>query len=65
MKVKALVSFAGIVTMAKGEEREIKDSYVLKDLLRVGYVEEVKVKVSAEPKTKPKTRQKKVKADEN
>lgn len=51
MKVKALVSFAGSVTMAVGEEKEIKDKAILKDLLRAEYVEEVS--------------KKKVKADEN
>lgn len=42
MKVKALVSFAGQVTMAPGEVRDIKDKAVVKDLLRAGYVEEAK-----------------------
>lgn len=42
MKVKALVSFAGKVTMAKNEVKEIKDKEVLADLLQARYVEEVK-----------------------
>ncbi|PGT89209.1 hypothetical protein [Bacillus sp. AFS040349] len=42
MKVKALVSFAGIVTMGKNEVREIKDNDVRESLIRVGYVEEIK-----------------------
>ncbi|UGB31702.1 hypothetical protein [Metabacillus sp. B2-18] len=41
MKVKALVSFAGIVTMGKNEVREIKDNDVRESLIRVGYVEEI------------------------
>jgi len=57
MRVKALKSFAGKVTMSFGEVREIKDKVVLKDLLRAGYVEEIK-----EDEDKGK---KKVKADEN
>ncbi len=44
MKVKALVSFAGVVTMRKGEEKYIDNKVVCKDLLQAGYVEEVKVK---------------------
>lgn len=42
MKVKALVSFAGQVTMAPGEVRDIKDKVIREDLIRAGYVEEVK-----------------------
>lgn len=42
MKVQALVSFAGQVTMAPGEVREIKDKAICKDLIDAGYVEEVK-----------------------
>jgi hypothetical protein len=52
MKVKAKVSFSGLLTMSKGEELEIKDKTICEDLLSAGYVEEVKSK-------------KKVKADEN
>ncbi|MDM5199250.1 hypothetical protein QUF79_14610 [Fictibacillus enclensis] len=54
MKVKALVSFAGIVTMSQGEEKVLNDKEVAKDLLQAGYVQEVK-----SPKSK------KVKADES
>ncbi len=42
MKVKALVSFSGIVTMSKGEEKEITNKEIFKDLLKANYVEEVK-----------------------
>lgn len=52
MKVKAKVSFSGLITMHQGEEREIEDKAIRDDLLGAGYVEEVKTK-------------KKVKADEN
>lgn len=55
MKVKALVSFAGMVTMARGEERDILDENVCKDLLRAKYVEELK----------NKTTRRKVKSDED
>lgn len=52
MKIKATVSFSGIVTMAAGEIAEIGAGEVLDDLLRAGYVRKVqperKGKVSAD-----------------
>ena len=39
---KALGSFSGLISMAKGETREIKDKEIIKDLLKAGYIEEVK-----------------------
>lgn len=42
MQVKALVSFAGKVTMSKGEVGEISDLSIANDLLKAGYIEEVK-----------------------
>lgn len=42
MKVRALVSFAGTFSMYKGEEKECNDKVILQDLLKAGYVEEVK-----------------------
>lgn len=44
MKVRALISFAGIVTMVKDEELEIKDKEVYEDLINAGYVEDAKKK---------------------
>jgi hypothetical protein len=44
MKVKARISFSGLVSMGKGEEKEITDKLILDDLLRAGYVEDVKSK---------------------
>ncbi len=38
MKVQALVSFTGCVTMHKNEIQDITDDTVVKDLLRAGYV---------------------------
>lgn len=35
---KAIKSFSGIISMKKGDEREIKDEDVAKDLLRAGFV---------------------------
>lgn len=40
--LKALTSFSGVVSMREGETREIDDAAVVADLLRAGYVEEVK-----------------------
>ena len=40
--LKALTSFSGIVSMCEGDTREIDDAAVVADLLRAGYVEEVK-----------------------
>lgn len=41
MKYKATVSFAGQVSMKKGETRELESS-LAKPLLKAGYIEEVK-----------------------
>lgn len=52
---KALKSFSGIVSMYEGETREIEDADVVADLLKAGYIAEVKpkrgrnVKKSGEP----------------
>ena len=35
-------SFSGAISMCEGETREIKDADLVADLLRAGYVEEVK-----------------------
>ena len=52
MQYKALVSFTGLVAMAKGEVREISDLSLAKDLLKAGYIEEVKEKKTRSPKRK-------------
>lgn len=54
---KALVSFGGKVSMGAGEVRDLTDATIIKDLLRAGYIEEIKpaekvVKAKAEEKTK-------------
>ena len=59
MKIKALVSFSGRLSMAKGEIGEYSDKTVLSDLLSAGYIEEVKETAEA-----PK-RKRGVKADES
>lgn len=42
MKYKALVSFVGKISMAKGSVREISDKELISDLLNAKYIEEVK-----------------------
>ena len=41
---RALKSFSGAISMHEGETREIKDAAIVADLLRVGYIAEVKPK---------------------
>lgn len=48
MLYKAKVSFTGKVTMAMDEVREITDQSIVKDLLKAGYIEEVKKKKKKE-----------------
>ena len=54
MLVKALVSFAGKLSMYEGEIKEVEDGYVVQDLLRAKYIEPVKVE--AKPEVKPKAK---------
>lgn len=42
MRVKALKTFVGLVSMVIGEERDIREKYILDDLLRAGYIVPVK-----------------------
>lgn len=60
-KVKAKVSFAGLVTMGAGEVKDIESAELVKDLISAGYVEECKSS-SAPQREKAKKR---VMADEN
>ena len=46
-RIKCLVPFVGIVSMAPGEEREVSDE-VAADLVRVKYVKEIKTSKNAE-----------------
>lgn len=52
MLVKAKHSFAGVISMGEGEERELSEGAVLKDLLSAGYVEEVKKKAVKQSESK-------------
>lgn len=38
MIYRALKSFSGVISMAAGEERELKDQYLIDNLLKVGYI---------------------------
>lgn len=42
MIYKAKVNFSGIISMEVGEKRDIADAAIATDLLRAGYIEEVK-----------------------
>ena len=50
---KALKSFAGKVSMRKGEVKAINDKEIVKDLLNAGYIEEVKPEKKEELKVQP------------
>ena len=47
MKYRALIGFNGLVSMRKGEVKEIRDKNIVADLLRAGYIEPIE-----KPKTK-------------
>ena len=53
MLYKALISFSGKVSMTMDEVREISDQSIVKDLLKAGYIEEVKSEKKVEPKAEP------------
>lgn len=59
MKVKAINSFIGRVSMNIGDEREIIDKELAKDLIRAGYVVEIKA-TKQEAVNKPALAEKKV-----
>lgn len=48
---KALKSFSGAVSMAEGEVKDISDPIVVKDLVKAGYIEEVKPASKEKKKT--------------
>lgn len=41
MRIKALTSFCGALSMGKGQEMEYDNEVVLQDLLQAGYIEQV------------------------
>ena len=42
MKYRALVNFTGLISMAKGQVRDISDLSLARDLLKAKYIEECK-----------------------
>ena len=46
---KAKVSFSGIISMSVGDVGEIADASIAKDLLKAGYIEEIKPAEKAKP----------------
>jgi hypothetical protein len=62
MAYRALKTFAGVVTMVKGEVREIKDDKAAKDLLRAGYIVDLSEKQRA-AKSSKSTKTKEVEVD--
>lgn len=55
MAYRALRSFSGLVTMVKGEVRDIADEEIAKDLIRAGYIVDLseKQKEKAAKSSKP------------
>lgn len=51
MKIRALVSFAGLVTMHKGQVMECDNADIVQDLTACGYVEAVKEDRAGKAKT--------------
>lgn len=55
MKYRALLSFSGLISMSMGDVREIADKDIANDLLKAGYIEELKetkIKKLEAPKSK-------------
>lgn len=56
----ATVSFSGIISMHKGEVREISDSSLVEDLTKAGYI----IPFESTKEEKPKTTKRKGKTNE-
>lgn len=54
MKIIALKSFCGTLTMAQGEVREYGNETVLSDLLKARYIKELSEEIPAEQSSKRK-----------
>jgi hypothetical protein len=52
MKVKALKSFCGVISMNEGEVREVSDLNLVSDLVNAGLVENTEKKTEEKPKRK-------------
>lgn len=64
MKIEALASFCGKLSMAKGEIRECSDQAVLSDLLKAGYVKEIRHEEEKKTKRSRAPTRKDVRLDE-
>lgn len=42
MRYMALTSFSGVISMSMGEVRKISDKAIVRDLLKAGYIQELK-----------------------
>ena len=51
MKIEAMVSFCGVLSMSKGEIRDYSVEPVVSDLMEAGYIREISEKTAE--KTKP------------
>ena len=49
---RALIGFSGLINMRKDEVREIKDKAIIEDLLKAGYIEEIKSEKEIKPTKK-------------
>lgn len=58
---KAKVNFSGIISMSVGDVAEIADASIAKDLLKAGYIEEIKPAEKVKP-TKETTNKKPTRA---
>ena len=54
MKIRALVSFSGVLSLGEGQETEYNDEVVLQDLLQAGYIEEVETPTKGVKKNESK-----------
>lgn len=54
MRYLATTSFSGIISMHKGEVREISDSSLVEDLTKAGYIIPFESTKEEKPKTKRK-----------
>lgn len=53
MAYRATKSFTGLVSMVKGEVRELEDEKIAKDLIKSGYIEDLSEKQKAAKSSKP------------
>ncbi len=55
MKYKALRNFTGLIAMKKGDVKEIKDQFIVDDLLNAGYIEAIEDKPTVKKTVAKKT----------